>query len=453
MREKIIQALKNTENENLNKIKALSDEVSILDYSDFAVEKDGRTIWTAAFQKAINEHELLRIPSGTYYIDNTVIIPSNRRIAAEDGAVIKQSEDVKVIMFRNEHTVDGTHKRIDGPYADSNISIFGGRWEESRSARAGYGNSGMYDESRSFWGVSACMFFNNIDGLTIQNAVFAHTGGFAVQVGRIKNALFENIEFDSCYADGLHINGESENIIARNIKGEVGDDIVALNMYDWQDSSVNFGKLKNVLCENIELYPTSRYKAIRILPAIYYFDDGTSVDCSAENIIMKNVKGIETFKMYFQTPSYKVDSVPEKGDTGSGDNIYFEDIDIDLEKPIDLLPEYLNSDPVKGAIAGFEFGANVGNIHFKNISITLHRDKFPMSYLVAHGPKSVRRNDTEVFDPNISSTIDTMTFENIKVNGESVSDVTPYVRVIEFDGLYDDIPSGGKGKINRIINK
>ena len=42
---------------------------------------------------------------------------------------------------------------------------------------------------------------------------------------------------------------------------------------------------------------------------------------------------------------------------------------------------------------------------------------------------------------------------NIKVNGERVSDITPYIREIQFDKLYDEMPSSGKGTIGKIICK
>ncbi len=101
-------------------------------------------------------------------------------------------------------------------------------------------------------------------------------------------------------------------------------------MYDRQNSSVNWGPLKNALVENIDLSPNSRYKALRIQPGIYYYDNGSQVDCSINNVIIKNVKGINTFKLYYQTPMYKIETTPEKGDAGSGDNIFLENIDIDL---------------------------------------------------------------------------------------------------------------------------
>ncbi|MBQ4108068.1 MAG: hypothetical protein IJC80_01565, partial [Clostridia bacterium] len=78
----------------------------------------------------------------------------------------------------------------------------------------------------------------------------------------------------------------------------------------------------------------------------------------------------------------------------------------------------------------------------------------PLSYLACIGPKSVRFDDgTEVFDPYFSSCVDTLFLENITVNGARPEDISPYVKEIVFDKLYDDTPSSGVGKINNIIYK
>ena len=60
-----------------------------------------------------------------------------------------------------------------------------------------------------------------------------------------------------CYADGIHINGNTDKVFLRNVEGKVGDDIIALNMFDWKDSSINFGPIDTVWCENIKLHRDS----------------------------------------------------------------------------------------------------------------------------------------------------------------------------------------------------
>ncbi len=444
----IREKLRQMQLENAALIASLTDEVLLTDYAHLV--QDG--IWTSALQAALSEHEIVHIPAGVYLIDDTVVIPSNRRIEAEEGAIIRQAEGVRVLLLRNEHTADGTHAPIKDDVRDTNISIHGGRWEESWRERKGYGKTGMYDMDRSFYGVSTFMLFNNMDHLTLTNMIFAHTAGFSVQMGDITNVHCENIEFVKCYADGLHINGNTENLITRNIRGHVGDDLVALNMYDWQNSSVNFGPMKTVLCENLDLSEDSRYKAMRIEPGTYYYADGAPIDCSLTDAIISHVRGIKTFKMYFQTPPFNtVTEQPEKGDVGSGDYIFFEDIDVDLVSPVDNMAEYLNSDPVKGTMGAFEINSNIAHISFERINLTSYPE-YPMSCLIAVGPKSVRWDEiVEVFDPYLSSTVGEMTVTDVSINGIKPEDITPYIKVIAFDNLYPEVPSSGKGKIEKLI--
>ncbi|MCR5264434.1 MAG: hypothetical protein K6D94_11200, partial [Clostridiales bacterium] len=255
--------------------------------------------------------------------------------------------------------------------------------------------------------------------------------------------------FDECFADGLHLNGASENIVVRNVKGQVGDDLVALNMYDWINSSVNYGPIRNIIAEDLELSEDSRYKALRIEPGVYYYADGTPVDCSLEHALIKGVKGIKTFKLYYQTPGYCKGESPERGGVGSGKDITFEDIDIDLDVPVDGMPDYLESRPLTGWFAAFEIGADIEDITFRNISIKLH-DRFPLSRLVTVGPKSVRFDDYEVFDPYYSCRVGRMTLENITLNGRPCADAGKLLHEVVFDCLYPDMPSSGKGEIGEI---
>ncbi len=447
--------LDNMRAENLRKIAELSDKVTLDNYRSLVRVVDDREIWSDALQTALDEHEVVVIPSRDepYYIDRTVVVGSNRRIEAH-GARVVLTPDCDTLMLRNASTADGTHAPIVGIERDCNISIVGGRFEESRTERAGYGRSGKYDANRSFYGVSTLFFFNNLDSLTLVDVTFAHTAGFSAQVGDATDVVFERIRFDSCYADGLHINGNTERLLCRDVKGQVGDDLVALNSYDWQDSSVDFGPIRTVLVEDLELSDDSRYKAIRIEPGRYYYDDGSEVDCALIDAIISNVRGIRTFKLYYQTPRYTLGTAPERGAVGSGDNIYFENIAVDLTSPIDGLAVYKDSDPIRGSFGAFELGANIGNITFEDIDLTLYRDKYPYSYLAVVGPKSARVRDIELFDPYLSSEVGRMALRNIRLNGELVTDeatLRGLVREVEFDDVNGDGFSTASGRVRELI--
>ena len=118
---------------------------------------------------------------------------------------------------------------------------------------------------------------------------------------------------------------------------------------------------------------------------------------------------------------------------GSGGDLYFEDIEIDLAAPIDRLPDYVNSDPVTGSFAAFELGSNLESLTLRNVRVRLHRDRYPMSFLVCAGPKSCRVGEKEIFDPYLSSETKRLVLEDITIDGEHPEDVAPYVREIAFD--------------------
>ncbi|MBQ8497781.1 MAG: hypothetical protein IJ489_10065 [Clostridia bacterium] len=439
-------------------IETLRDSVLLSQYRYLTKETSEGTVWTDALQTALREHERVIIePSEeAYLIDYTVVIPSGRHIEAE-GAVIRLTAGCDLLMLRNENTLDGTHMPIDRTNPDRNISIHGGRWEESHTKRAGYGVSGRYaphiehDENRVFFGVSTCMLFNHMENLMLSDMTFAHTAGFSVQIGDLVNGVFENISFESCYADGLHINGGTKNLYISDIAGEVGDDLVALNAYDWQNSSVNFGAIETVLCKNLTLSETSRYKAIRMEPGVYRYDDGSTVDCGLFDIVMKNIKGIRTFKMYLQTPPYALGEKPEWGDVGSVNNVFFEDIALDLVAPIDNFGSYRMQDPLRGAFGAFELGAKIGYLSFENMDLTLHPEEWKYGYFLTIGPKSLCANGKEIFDPYVSSFAETLEFENIRINGENPEEPLAFIKEIAFDDINGDGNSTGKGEIGTIL--
>lgn len=164
----IISFLECCDKENFAKISMLSKTASLKDYEHLTrttILADTKIkIWSDALQTALNENEIVTIPAqdDKYYIDKKIIIPSNRRSIADKKAHISLTAQTNVLMLRNEHTQDGTYFPIKSGNEDCNISIDGGFWDEEKSYRLGYGDSGMYGENRSFFGVSTCMLFNNI---------------------------------------------------------------------------------------------------------------------------------------------------------------------------------------------------------------------------------------------------------------------------------------------------
>ena len=439
----------------------LRDRCLLTDYAAQAVTANGTNLWARALQAALREHEIIRIPprKEPYFLEETVILPSGRRIEAA-GATIALAAGVTTVMFRTSAAQDGTLRPIAPGSRDDNIAIVGGRWEDNSVVRRGYGRSGMFNlqprKVGNFYGVSTLFYFGNVNHVTVKDATFVRCGGFAVQAGDGDGWVFANIRFDDCFADGLHLNGNLSRIHARDVRGKVGDDLVALNAYDWLNSSVNFGPQRYVLCEDLELVirDGKGYPAIRIQPAKFRYADGSKVDCAISDVVFRRVRGIRTFKMYLQTPRYEIGKEPEWAEVGSGGNLFFEDIDVDLTAPIDLLGGYATSDPLRGHYGAFEFGANLTAITFRNVRIRFHLDDYPHGHLATVGPKSAccpakgGKPAREIFDPYVSCTVDKVTVEGLKVEGRAPERL---VYPVTFSDINGDGRSTGSGMIKEVV--
>lgn len=430
---------------------------NINDYSDLlkTTYKNG-FIWSDAFNEAFKYCGEIYIPQGVYYINKPLIIKSNTAIIADEKAEIILIKGVNTLLLRNENVIDGSDVKIDDDApVDRDIAICGGVWAEENVERLGYGASGCFDENDSFKGVSTCFLFSGVNNLTLKNIVFKSTAGFACQIGRISGFLIENIAFDNCFADGLHVNGGVKNGVIKNLSGYTEDDLIALNAYDWDNSTINFGCIENVVVDGVKsINGASAHKSFRIQPGVYPYKNGEREDCYIKNLTVKNVSGVTTFKMYLQTPAYT--ELPEKNvGVGRIENVCFENITADTSSPLDKQPNYLNGDRVAGNFATFEIGSNLKNMRLCNVSVRLDKQKYPCSYLITVGPKSqfIKEKHLELFDPYVFATAENITYDKIFINGEEIDDLSPYIKQVEFDNLYPSALPFGKGKILSVFKE
>lgn len=423
--------------------------LSELEYLAVTPYKNGK-IWSEAFSFALKNYEDIIIPAGKYYVDKSLVVPKNRGIIADENAEIILIKEVKSLLLRNENVIDGSDEPIPKTaIKDENISITGGIWGEENDERLGYGKSGCFDEKNSMVGISTCFLFSNVKNLTLKNLTFRHTAGFAIQMGNISDFAVENICFDGCYADGLHINGGTESGTVKNLYGHTEDDLIALNAYDWDNSSINFGKIENLVVDGVKCETGGNvHKSIRIQPGIYPYKNGEKEDCFVKNLTIKNVSGVACFKMYLQTPAYT--TFPEKNiGVGRMENILFENISADTSEPVDKQPNYLSGNTVTGNFATFEIGSNVKNLTFNNVKTVLNKAIYPNSYFITVGPKTqyIAEKKLELFDPYVCCTVQRINFENVYINNEKKDDLTGFIKEISYDNLYPSALPFGKGKI------
>ena len=411
--------------------------------------KDGK-IWSEAFSFALKNYDKIIIPAGKYYTDKSFVVPSNREIIADKNAEIILIKGIKSLLLRNENVIDGSDRPIPRTAVkDENISITGGIWGEENDERLGYGESGCFDENNSMVGVSTCFLLSNVKNLILKNLTFRHTAGFAIQMGNISDFKVEDICFDGCFADGLHINGGTENGTVKNLYGHTEDDLIALNAYDWDNSSINFGKIENLVVDGVKCETGGNvHKSIRIQPGIYPYKNGEKEDCFIKNLTIKNVSGVACFKMYLQTPAYT--TLPEKNvGVGRMENVRFENVSADTSEPVDKQPNYLSGNTVTGNFATFEIGSNVKNLFFYNVRTILNKAKYPNSYFMTVGPKTqyIEEKKLELFDPYICCTAEGIRFENVYINGDKKDDLNGYIKEISLGNLYPSPLGFGSGTI------
>ena len=432
------------------KTKLIKDKpVSILDYQDLVTDEN--KIWTSAINKALEDNACIYIPKGKYFIDSSIIVPSNRRIIAHKDAEICTILSCKKVSLRTDCVIDGSYRVIgDDEPRTENVFIEGGLWSTEHNKRGIYGGNGAYDDEDSLHGVHAGMLFSGVRNLWVKNVKFKHVSTFAIQVGRTENFLIEGLKFDECFADGVHLNGDIKNGVVINCKGEAGDDLVAMNAYDWPNSTINNGSIQDLTVANI-ISTGREFNLMRLAPGVLSEKDG-GIDCFIKNVHISNIQGVCTYKMYLQTPSYV--GTPEGTTVGRMENVVFENLKLVKEVPSDGTDNYQKGDPVTGHYGVFELCSNIESVTFKNVNATINFEKYPITaHFMTVGPKSfyIPESNVEVFDPYVNATIKCIYYKNLKINGKKVQDLKDHIKFVEFNNLYPSEYSTGSGKVEKII--
>ena len=426
--------------------------INIRNFAGYVVKKFDKDIWTEAFRKALQESHYVYIPKGKYYIDDCIVLSSKIKIKAHNKAEICLTKETKTVLIRNADVIDGSKQLIsDDQPITCDIHIEGGVWSTEYDKRAEYGKICAFDEKDSMHGVHALMLFSGVRNLHLSNMTFYHTPAFAIQLGRVNNFIVKKIKFIECYADGVHINGCVKNGIVYDISGEAGDDLVALNAYDWANSTINQGPIENIVINRINSKGRF-FNLMRCLSGKTSEKEG-SIDCYIKNILIDDVRGVDVYKMYFQTPEYI--GTPEGSSVGHMENITIQNLKVLKTRPADGTPNYLDANPITGHYGVFEFGSNINGLTLKNIDVKLKgEEKYKdLEHLIVVGPKSyyIEEENLEVFDPYVVSKIENLSFKNIKVNGKKLDDIMKYTKEIKFDRIYDSEYASGYGKIVNTI--
>ena len=333
--------------------------VSLTRYAGLVKAKDGVTVWDVALKMALSEHSVVAFPKGDYKFSETIRLGSGRRLEADKEATIGHAPTFDGVLVRNE-------------LGAKNIQISGGIWYDHPRDRAKYG------DYRNTVGDNSQMFrFLNATDVTFRDLCVSNAPTFSFQAGGVTNLLVENIRVVNGGADGIHLNGWMKNVLVRNVRGDTGDDIVALNAWDWPKSTECYGPSEDVTIEDVQ----GSYGAIRLLPGKIRKDAQSAwLDCAIRRVVIRNCRGLAAVKASFQgvhSPNQVM---------GSLSDILFENLEVDLTRSYTEPTTEAEKPGGRGHFAAFEFGSDAERVKFRNVTVNFHADKYPCGHFLLAGP-------------------------------------------------------------------
>lgn len=247
----------------------------------------------------------------------------------------------------------------------------------------------------------------------------------------------------------MHINGDVKNIAISKVKGNTEDDLVALNAYDWDNSTINNGAMENITVYDVTA-KGGTYHALRMQAGVTS-DTLGNIDCYMQDIYLSRINGVDGYKMYLQTSPYT--DIPDGTKVGFMNDIVFENLKIVKNSPTDATFNYKNGDPIMGNFGVFELGSNVKKVTYKHIDVRLNVKDYPTTaHFITAGPKSCYLKDEkiELFDPYVTCKIENICYHDIKINGKKVENLRDYIKEITFDNLYPTKVPFGSGTVDNI---
>ncbi len=254
-------------------------KVSVMDYGAIG---DGVHDDFAAFQNALSSGaEEIIIPQGIYAISETLQVPSDTSILADETAKIVMKP--KTRRRRNHFLLCNS----DTENGNRNICICGGIWDGNNTAKEN--EKPDIREENGFSG--AVLNFVHVENLKLSHMVVANSVTYYVRMSRLHHFEMEHIDFVSDTfgknQDGLHFGGDVKHGRVKNIRalsfGQTNDDLIALNADDSVERVENRDLARDVI-EDIEfdnLYAECCHTVIRLL----------SVTAPIRNIRIRNVYG------------------------------------------------------------------------------------------------------------------------------------------------------------------
>ncbi len=440
--------------ENSKDITEYSDLVYTKDIeikSSEGVKKVTAKIWTKAFEKAFSENANVYVPDigEVIYLDDSIVLSTGNKLKVEKTQRIAMVPRGSVTLVRNKNLISGVDKFLHLDNPDCGIVVDGGIWDSLEyKGNNMNGNYKLWSSKEDHIpGAWAIMLFSNVKDIIIKNATFENGMSYSVQISNCEGMDIQDIQFNNYHKDGIHINGTVKYGYVGNLTGkDMGDDMIAMNAWDWSSSAMSFGSIEKLFVENV----FSFHNEFRLLPGRKSYSDGSYADCDIKDCVIKNVEGVYTFKLYGQPNCHNTSDCSET--LGVIKNVYFEDIRFP-----EISPEGFGGLPVEGL---FEVCADVSDVWLNNISIDSPYSDFekygvsvikvgPLSATLKYGSENPDEW-IEVFYPdNICTMKDThigkISFADYTVKKDDVNMVAKATRQTLNPDYPNTTPKGGTG--------
>lgn len=408
-----------------------------------------------SIQQALKAYGNVSIPylGEPVVLNKPIIMSSNMHLRIDSKQILMQSSDSEMCLVRNENITNGASHPVVQTNRDKNISIEGGIWHIRTNQRC------YTDAEKSVQGALGAIIFAGVEQISLKNMTVCDSAlcgpagnddsSYGIQISNCKSFLIENIDFYDNHRDGVHLNGPAEFGLIRHIRGEkMGDDMVALNAWDWDISAITFGTIERVIVEDV----AGSGNEFRLLPGQKLYDGAPTEDCDIRDCVIEKLSGIYTFKLYAQPNITNAESGTHdvSGSVGKIENVFFQNISF-----AEATPAGFHGLPVKGL---FEVCADCKQLYFEDIFVkNSAEDCMSLDLrLMNVGPLSaVWKNGSEnpddwgeVFDPNAICTVDDIFMKNIHFANKTVTDLNLLVREVHMKINADyphTTPKGGTG--------
>ena len=263
-------------------------------------------VWTQAMQASLDAQGTLHIPARAqpYYLDGPLVLKSGHKLSADPTAEIRLKPDSNTCMVRNEHVVTLNTKPVPvDQTCDADITIEGGVWSTLSNAASLNGNRlGLSAKADPAFGTHGVILLQNVRRVSVKNLTIRQSRPFGVHLANAREFRIENITLEETRRDGVHVNGPASDGLIRGVRGDPHDDNVALNAWEWKNYAPSYGPIERIVIEDITGAPegVASARAIRLLPGVKRFPDGTTLACPIADITLRRITDIREFKLYDQ---------------------------------------------------------------------------------------------------------------------------------------------------------